>query len=114
LLLTPLEDAIFDVDWKVRYSSVTLLGTVIEILLKCGTMPDEKMQEEVMSFERRSYVLSLLYMIRSDEHSVVRQQAAFVWKSVVQDNAKTLKEVIPILLRRVVNYLQSPHPTKQK
>lgn len=116
LLLTPLEDGLFTVDWRIRYSSVSLLGTLVERLLRCDThfKTGEAGESEILSVERRAYILSSLYLVRSDESPIVRQQATQVWKAVVQNTPKTLKEILPILLRRIISNLSAPVSIKQE
>lgn len=115
LLLNPLEDGVFSADWRIRHSSVSLLGTLVDRLLRfapnfCGGL----LETEVLSLERRAFILSSLYIVRSDENPIVRQAAASAWKEVVQNTPKTLKEILPILLKRLISNLSAPSPEKQK
>jgi hypothetical protein len=57
--------------------------------------------------EPANKVLAALYIARSDTSIAVRQGALQVWKSVVSNSPKTLKEVIPQLLLQLVDKLSS-------
>ncbi|PFH38642.1 putative GCN1 [Besnoitia besnoiti] len=108
LLLRPLEDGLFSPDWRIRQSSVTLIGTLLDRLLRgCGegVAAEDVMQTEILSLERRAFILSSLYIIRSDEAAAVRQTAVQVWKSLVSNSPRTLKELLPILTKRLISNL---------
>lgn len=114
LLLTPLEDGVFNSDPRIRHSSVSLLGTLIDRLLRSASgFSSNLLETEVLSLERRAFILSSLYIVRSDESPIVRQAATTAWKDVVQNTPKTLKEILPILLRRLISNLSSPSRDKQ-
>lgn len=130
LLLTPLEDGIYSKDWRVRHSSVLLLGTLIDCLLRSTgamtavtTAPASLLIPagspvggglDVLSLEKRAFILSSLYIVRSDENPAVRQAATAAWKEVVQNTPKTLKEILPIMLKRLLGNLTAPTPERQK
>lgn len=109
LLLRPLEDGLFSPDWRIRQSSVTLIGTLLERLLRgCdegAVAAEDVMHTEILSLERRAFILSSLYIVRSDEAAAVRQTAVQVWKSLVSNSPRTLKELLPILTKRLISNL---------
>uniref|UniRef100_A0A0G4FAB6 TOG domain-containing protein n=1 Tax=Chromera velia CCMP2878 TaxID=1169474 RepID=A0A0G4FAB6_9ALVE len=116
LLLPPLEDGMFSVDWRIRRSSVELLGALIDRILKgvgAGSQA-ELMSSEVLSRERRAFILSSLHIVKSDESPVVRQVANSVWKSVVNNTPRTLREILPILMERLIRNLGSDNLEKQR
>jgi len=107
---------------RIRLSSLSLLGDMLALIgnTKVGATDATNTQEEVRSAERaqahialalgkraRSRILAGLYLSRSDSASAVRQNALLVWKSVVSVTARTLKEILPTLLDKVVNGLGS-------
>jgi hypothetical protein len=63
---------------------------------------------------KRSDILSILYMLRSDVHSVVCQQAAQVWKSVVSHTPKTLRQIITCLMNDIIACLSSSNTEKRQ
>ena len=59
--------------------------------------------------DTRKRILSGVYFARSDMASVVRQSAVQVWKTVVSVTARTLREILDILVGKVVKALASGH-----
>lgn len=117
MLLPPLEDGVFDVDWKIRHASVQLMGQLIEQILRAHRIPTnsaELMQCEVLPKEWRAHMLASLYIVRSDENGVVKQACSQVWKAVVQNTPRTLKELLPALMKRLIANLASENREKQR
>eukprot|EP00397_Hematodinium_sp_SG-2012_P000197 GEMP01000197.1.p1 GENE.GEMP01000197.1~~GEMP01000197.1.p1 ORF type:complete len:2522 (+),score=547.28 GEMP01000197.1:66-7568(+) len=116
LMLPPLEEGIFSAEWQVRHGCVQLLGGLIEQIFKATRMnlnSGDLMSCEVLPHERRAFMLSSLYIVRSDWNATVRQSAISVWKQVVQNTPRTLKELLPILMSRLISNLASPAKEKQ-
>uniref|UniRef100_A0A7S4VLQ0 TOG domain-containing protein n=1 Tax=Alexandrium monilatum TaxID=311494 RepID=A0A7S4VLQ0_9DINO len=116
-LLPPMEEGVFDVDWKIRHASVQLMGQLIEQILRAHRIPTnsaELMQCEVLPKEWRQHMLASLYIVRSDENGVVKQACAQVWKAVVQNTPRTLKELLPALMTKLIAHLASTNREKQR
>ncbi len=64
--------------------------------------------------ERRNQILAALCMMRSDVSSQVRQQAMLVWKAVVDNTPKTLREITPPLMTLVIAALGSSSYDKRQ
>eukprot|EP00928_Gymnodinium_smaydae_P040622 TRINITY_DN27536_c0_g1_i1.p1 TRINITY_DN27536_c0_g1~~TRINITY_DN27536_c0_g1_i1.p1 ORF type:complete len:2758 (+),score=657.28 TRINITY_DN27536_c0_g1_i1:496-8274(+) len=117
LLLPPLEDGVFDVDWRIRHASVQLMGQLVEQLLRAHRIPTnsaELMFCEQLPLELRTTVLSALYIVKSDENPIVKQCCAQTWKAVVQNTPRTLKELLPSLMTRLISSLASTSREKQR
>eukprot|EP00178_Gracilaria_changii_P004427 TRINITY_DN1710_c0_g2_i1.p1 TRINITY_DN1710_c0_g2~~TRINITY_DN1710_c0_g2_i1.p1 ORF type:complete len:2725 (-),score=407.02 TRINITY_DN1710_c0_g2_i1:10189-18363(-) len=61
--------------------------------------------EEVLGTERRNEVLAALYIIRCDVSVRVRQTGMQVWKSVVANTPRVLREIMPCAVRQIVDGL---------
>lgn len=117
LLLPPLEEGVFDADWRIRLASVQLMGQLIEQILRAHRIPTqsaELMFCDVLPKEWRTHMLASLYIVRSDENLDVKQSCAQVWKAVVQNTPRTLKELLPALMTRLIASLASTNREKQR
>ncbi|CAM9323776.1 unnamed protein product [Ectocarpus sp. 6 AP-2014] len=127
-LLPALEDGLFDDNWRIRQSSVQLLGDLLyligdtkEVALDEGAVEDDargstragEAIEEALGLDRRNSILASLYLIRSDTSAVVRQSALQVWKTVVPNTPKALREILPLLINQIVTALASGNPDKR-
>ncbi|XP_014822655.1 PREDICTED: translational activator GCN1 isoform X1 [Poecilia mexicana] len=128
LLLPELEQGLFDDLWRIRFSSVQLLGDLLfHISGVTGKMTTETASEDdnfgtaasnkaiisALGADRRNRVLSGLYMGRSDTQLVVRQASLHVWKIVVSNTPRTLREILPTLFSLLLGFLASTCPDKR-
>jgi hypothetical protein len=117
LLLPSLEMGLFARDWRARQASVHLVGQTLEQLMKSarGGNKDNLLESQVaLTQEKRSYMLAMLYIVRSDPNQVVNQNAQSVWKNVVSNTPRTLRLILPILVRLIIaNLSSSEEETRQ-
>lgn len=126
LLLPSLTGGMFDDDWRIRHSSLILLGDLLYLLggTKAVGMADGEEEDEDLAGVSTGYhvtitlrahlgidsaneVLAALYIVRSDVSMAVRQSALQVWKSVVSNTPRTLVEIIPILIEQLISKLSA-------
>ncbi|KAI2506869.1 HEAT repeat [Fragilaria crotonensis] len=122
-ILPSLEKGLTDEDHRIRVASLTLLGDLLSMIGGTSvvkgdgdTQDDlrkaEKAQAQIalaLGTETRKRVLSGLYLARSDTTSVVRQSAVQVWKTVVSVTARSLRDILPVLVSKIVEALASGH-----
>ncbi|KAI5462734.1 armadillo-type protein [Mariannaea sp. PMI_226] len=117
LLLPELERGLADDSYRIRLSSVELVGDLLFNLtgVKAGAEPgdeDENAKEasaslkEVIGEEKRNKILSALYVCRCDTANAVRSAAISVWKVLVH-SPRTLKELVPNLTQLLIRRLGS-------
>ena len=128
LFMPELERGLFDENWRIRHSSVQLLGDFLfKISGVSGKMSTESEEDDnfgteearqaiinVLGVERRNRVLAGLYMGRSDVSLIVRQASLHVWKVVVTNTARSLREILPTLIHLLLGCLASSNADKRK
>ncbi|KAL4869999.1 hypothetical protein BDV12DRAFT_166834 [Aspergillus spectabilis] len=118
LLLPELERGLADDSYRIRLSSVELVGDLLFSItgITANAEADEEEEEEaaqagqslleVLGEERRDKVLSALFICRCDTSGLVKTAAMGVWKSLVA-SPKTLKEMVPTLSQLIIRRLGS-------
>ncbi|XP_078182456.1 putative protein kinase regulator ILITHYIA isoform X2 [Carex rostrata] len=122
LLLPAIEDGIFSDNWRLRQSSIELLGDLLfkvagtsgKAILEGGSDDEGSSTEahgraiiEKLGRDKRNEVLAAVYMVRSDVSLTVRQAAMHVWKTIVSNTPRTLKEIMPVLMSTLISSLAS-------
>jgi HEAT repeat protein len=121
ILLPELEKAFFDDRWQIRHSSVELVGSMMYQLVGINKRPDQEDEDvheeatetqraalvEVLGQERRDRILSALYIARQDISGIVRIAAAQVFKTLVSNPQKTVREMLPTMTNMIVKNLAS-------
>ena len=119
LLLPELEIGLSDTNYRIRLSSVELTGDLL--FQVTGISGKSELTEEVSEFsgevnktlievlgqDRRDRILSLLFVCRSDVAGIVRSAAVDIWKALVANTPRTVKEILPSLTQIIVRRLAS-------
>ncbi|KAI1404224.1 translational activator GCN1 [Hypoxylon fuscum] len=117
LLLPELERGLADDSYRIRLSSVELVGDLLFNLTGISGKADAEDEEEsakeagaslreVLGEEKRNKILSALYICRCDTATAVRVAAVSVWKALVA-TPRTLKELTPTLTQLIIRRLGS-------
>ncbi|KAF4867851.1 eIF-2-alpha kinase activator GCN1 [Colletotrichum sp. SAR 10_70] len=118
LLLPELERGLADDSYRIRLSSVELVGDLLFNLtgISGKTEDDEEDEEsakeagaslrEALGEEKRNKILSALYVCRCDTANAVRSAAISVWKALVS-SPRILKELVPTLTQLIIRRLGS-------
>lgn len=117
LLLPELERGLADDSYRIRLSSVELVGDLLFSLTGISGKSEAEEEEEeatqagqslleVLGEERRDKVLSALFICRCDTSGLVKSAAMGVWKALVA-SPKTLKEMVPTLSQLIIRRLGS-------
>ncbi|KAJ1564490.1 translational activator of GCN4, partial [Cladochytrium tenue] len=121
LLLPELESGMFDDNWRIRQSSVQLIGDLLYRIAGITaradpTAPEEDVPEaehgkhrlvDALGEEKYNAVLASLYIARSDSNAIVRNSTLHVWKAIVSNTPRALKEILPVLVSMIVSSLAS-------
>ena len=129
ILLPSLQAGMFDENWRIRQSSVMLLGDLMFAISGAkavGVVEDEDDDSGLgtdafnaaivaqLGMETRNDVFASLYIMRNDISAVVRQSALQVWKTVVVNTPRTLKSILPVLMTQVIASLAATNPDKRE
>ncbi|KAI0757516.1 ARM repeat-containing protein [Daedaleopsis nitida] len=131
LLLPELERGMFDSGWRIRQSSITLVGELLfkvsGISGKAEIEEDEEVEDitmtaessrkalvEVLGTERRDRILAALFLARQDAVNVVRQSSVHIWKALVHNTPKTVREILPELISQIIQLLTSDEIDQQE
>ncbi|EXJ80221.1 hypothetical protein A1O1_08363 [Capronia coronata CBS 617.96] len=117
LLLPELQRGLADDSYRIRLSSVELIGDLLFNLTGISAQTDAEEEGEtaaqagqslleVLGEERRNRVLSSLYICRCDTSGQVRAAAIAVWKALVA-TPRTLRELVPTLSQMIIARLAS-------
>ncbi|KAI0526721.1 armadillo-type protein [Xylaria bambusicola] len=117
LLLPELERGLADDSYRIRLSSVELVGDLLFNLTGITGNADAEDEEEkakeagaslreVLGDEKRNRILSALYICRCDTAGAVRTAAISVWKALVA-TPRILKELTPTLTQLIIRRLGS-------
>lgn len=122
LLLPELQRGLFDENWRIRQSSVTLLGDLLYRITGAtgktqindndeeggiGTEEGRAALIRALGLKRRNIVLASLYILRSDVNLVVRQASLHVWKTIVANTPRTMRETLAEMTHIVIECLAS-------
>ncbi|KAK9454211.1 armadillo-type protein [Dipodascopsis uninucleata] len=123
LLLPELERGLSDENYRIRLSSVELTGDLLfQITGVTGKNASQEQADiedenaggevhkglmEVLGQERRDRILASLYLCRSDVTALVRNAALDVWKSLVPNTPRTVKDILPTLSLLIIRRLSS-------
>ncbi|KAJ4478479.1 armadillo-type protein [Lentinula aciculospora] len=131
LLLPELERGMFDAGWRIRHASITLVGELLFKVSGISGKPSDIDEEEdtvaeatgadasrralveVLGVERRDRLLAALYLVRQDGVVVVRQSSIQIWKALVHNTPRTVREILPELISQVV-FLSSSSEFEQQ
>lgn len=115
LLLPELENGLSDSSYRIRLSSVELTGDLL--FQVTGISGKNELTEdqvevnrslvEVLGQDRRDRILAALFVCRSDVTAVVRAAAIDIWKALVANTPRTVKEIIPSLTHIIIRRLAS-------
>ncbi|KAK7204005.1 armadillo-type protein [Myxozyma melibiosi] len=126
LLLPELERGLSDENYRIRLSSIELTGDLLFQITGVSSTnaaagdEDEEVDEDsavggevhsslkdFLGAERRDRILALLYLCRSDVTALVRNAAVDVWKVLVPNTPRTVKDILPILSQLIIRRLSS-------
>ncbi|KAG8955662.1 translational activator of GCN4 [Tulasnella sp. 424] len=129
LLLPHLEKSMFDESARIRLSSLTLVGELLYKLAgisgKVTTEEEEEVEtnvaeptrrvlSEVLGKERRDRVLAVLFIARQDAVSSVRLASSHIWKALVNNTPRTIRDVLSSLVDEIIVLLATAGSEQQE
>eukprot|EP00002_Diphylleia_rotans_P033723 TRINITY_DN719_c0_g2_i1.p1 TRINITY_DN719_c0_g2~~TRINITY_DN719_c0_g2_i1.p1 ORF type:complete len:2625 (-),score=670.03 TRINITY_DN719_c0_g2_i1:1508-9382(-) len=129
LLLPAILEGLHHDNWRIRQSSIQLLGDLLyriagasgKIILDGdsdeegpGTEAQAHAILQALGRQKRNEVMAMIYMMRADNSTFVRQESLHVWKSVVSNTPKTLRESLPNLMQQIIVLLSGTNSELQQ
>ncbi|KAK5582574.1 hypothetical protein RB653_004159 [Dictyostelium firmibasis] len=134
VIVPALEKVLFNENWRIRLSCVQLFG---DLLFKLAGTTAQEVQsnnasysakdddehesgasgndiQKILGKERLGRILSSLYMMRFDNNSSVRQKVLLIWKYIVSNTPKTLREILPTLIEMIISSIGSNNIEKRQ
>ncbi|KAN0049996.1 hypothetical protein ACTA71_003094 [Dictyostelium dimigraforme] len=135
VIVPALEKVLFNENWRIRLSCVQLFG---DLLFKLAGTTTQEVQsnntsyaaskdddddesgpsgndiQKILGKERLGRILSSLYMMRFDNNSSVRQKVLLIWKYIVSNTPKTLREILPTLIEMIISSIGSSNVEKRQ
>lgn len=104
VLIPVLQSGLFDKNWRIRASSIQLLG---DLLYQISGANEDFANKDIskMLEGNRATVLASLYLLRLDPMGAVASQAITVWKMLVVNTPKTLKLLMPTMMVVILKQL---------
>ena len=100
LLLAPINDGLFNINMRKRNSSINLTGDLLKVLYKSrsgqGSEGYNAIYEET---------LASVYVLKHDEYEVIKNTADNVWKENVANTPKVLKQLLPVLIKKLIELM---------
>jgi HEAT repeat protein len=127
LLLPELERGMLDSAWRIRQSSIALTGELLykvagisgKVEIEEDDAPAQhaetarKALTEALGQDGRDRVLATLYIVRQDAVSVCRQASIHIWKALVHNTPRTTREILPVLIKMIIQLLGSDSQEQQ-
>lgn len=126
-VLPPIREAMMDDDWRIRQSSIMLMGELLYTLGKTkavgiseeendtGLSSDsvELLLQKELGMQTWIEVMAALFFLTTDVTAAVRQSAFQVWKSVVNNTPRTLKKLLGELTQLCFSMFTSDSENKR-
>ena len=127
VVLPPIKSAMMDDDWRIRQSSIQLMGELLYTLghtkavgiseneNDTGLSDDdvEKRLQSELGMQAWTEIMAALFYLTTDVTAAVRQSAFQVWKSVVSNSPRTLKKLLGELTRLCFEMFTSDSENKR-
>lgn len=127
LLLPQLEAGLFNDNWRIRHASCQLVGSLLYRIAGVNNKANQFSVDEslpdlehgrqsiihTLGQERYNHVLASIYTCRSDPSIVVRNDAIHVWKSLVTNTPRTVKNIIGVILNICIRIIKSSNEERQ-
>ncbi|KAJ3371029.1 translational activator of GCN4 [Kappamyces sp. JEL0680] len=125
LLLPELQKGLFNDNWRIRQNSIQLIGDLIFRIAGITQKVETDDAEEGFGTElhrnalrsalgdQYETVLASLFIVRADSSGLVRQTAVGVWKAIVANTPRTLKQILPVLMNILLGSLASDSHEKR-
>lgn len=125
LLLPELEQGMFNENERIRLSSIQLTGDLLFQVTGMSSKNEfdeesehhsevSKKMVEILGQDRHDRVLSAMFVCRNDVSGIVRASTVDIWKALVPNTPRIIKQILPTLTGIIVAKLASTSITLRK
>ena len=101
--MTPINEGLFNSNWRKRNSAILLSGEMITVLKQYGMIDEDNMQDSKVQHYYNAFMG--IYILRFEEIDIIKRTATEMWKQFIANTPRTIKKGLNILIENLQNVI---------
>jgi len=97
--MTPINEGLFNSNWRKRNSAILLSGEMITVLKQYGMIDEDNMQDSKVQHYYNAFMG--IYILRFEEIDIIKRTATEMWKQFIANTPRTIKKGLNILIENL-------------